>query len=80
MSSVIKDLKLRFLKTIDEICRKDPMGLAIPMDVEEKMGLEPKVAQRMMTRLRYMGLLERPYRGCYRLAYKGRKMIREARD
>jgi len=70
--------RLSYLKNIDEICSKDPMGLTIPMDIEDKMGLEPKVAQVMMNRLQVMGLLESPYRGCYRLTGNGRKMIREA--
>ena len=80
VESLTRERNLRYLKTIDEICRKDPMGLAIPMDIEEKMGLEPEVAQVMMKRLRYMGLLESPHRGCYRLADDGRKMMRESRD
>jgi len=77
VSSGITALRLRYLKTIDEICRKDPLGLAIPIDVEAKMRLKPNVAKVMLKRLLDMGLLERPYRGCYRLADKGRKIMKE---
>ena len=42
------------------------------------MGLRPKVAKVMLKRLLDMGLLERPYRGCYRLTAEGRKIRREA--
>ena len=72
-------MRLKYLKTIDDICRNDPMGLAIPIDVEDKMGLKPKLAKVMMKRLLDMGLLERPYRGCYRLADKGRSIMKEAK-
>ncbi len=79
VSSGITALRLRYLKTIDDICRKDSMGLVVPMDVEAEMGLNPKLAKVMMKRLRDMGWLERPYRGCYRLADKGRKIMKEAK-
>ena len=42
------------------------------------MGLRPKMAKVMLKRLLDMGLLERPYRGCYRLTAEGRKKRREA--
>ncbi len=71
-------MRLRYLKTIDEICRKEPMGMAIPINVEDKMGLKPKLAKVMMKRLLDMGWLERPYRGCYRLADTGRRIMKEA--
>ncbi len=54
------------------------MGMSIPIDVEDKMGLNPKLAKVMMKRLLDMGWLERPYRGCYRLADKGRRIMKEA--
>ena len=79
MSSGITALRLKYLNTIDEICRKDPMGLAIPIDVEATMGLKPKLAKVMMKRLLDMGLLERPYRGCYRLTAEGRRIMKEAK-
>ncbi|GAH68243.1 unnamed protein product, partial [marine sediment metagenome] len=41
MSFGITALRLRYLKTIEEICRTDPMGLTIPIDVEARMGLNP---------------------------------------
>ena len=43
------------------------------------MGLRPKVAKVMMKRLLDMGLLERPYRGCYRLTDEGGKIMKEVR-
>ena len=79
VNSGITALRLKYLKTIDDICRKDPMGMAIPMDVEAELGLKPKVAKVMMKRLLDMGWLERPYRGCYRLTDKGRKIMKEAK-
>ena len=78
MSSSITALRLRYLKTLEEICIKKPMGLATPTDVEDRMRLKPKTAKVMLKRLLDMALLERPYRGCYRLADKGRKIIKEA--
>jgi len=42
------------------------------------MGLRPKVAKVMLKRLLDMGLLERPYRGCYRLTDEGKKILKEA--
>ena len=78
MSSVITALKLRYLKTLEEVCMKKPMGLATPIDVEFRMGLKPKTAKVMLKRLLDMDLLERPYRGCYRLAEEGRKIMKEA--
>jgi len=78
VNSGITALRLKYLNTIDDICRKDPMGLAIPMDVEATMGLKPKLAKVMMKRLLDMGLLERPYRGCYRLTCEGRKILKGA--
>ena len=77
MSPEITALKLRYLQAIEEICRK-PMTFATPTEVEAVMGLRPKVAKVMMKRLRDMGLLERPYWGCYRLSDEGRKILKEA--
>jgi len=45
--------------------------------VEAVMGLRPKLAKAMLKRLLDLGLLERPYRGCYRLADEGRKIMKE---
>ena len=71
-------MRLRYLKAIEEICRKQPFGLTTPIEVETKMGLKPRMAKAMLKRLLDMDLLERPYRGCYRLADEGRKILREA--
>jgi TATA-box binding protein (TBP) (component of TFIID and TFIIIB) len=54
------------------------IGFATPADVEDKMGLKPKWAKVMMKRLFDMGLLERPYRGCYCLTEEGKKVLKEA--
>jgi len=78
VSSGITALKLRYLKTVEEICMKQPIGFATPTGVEAVMGLRPKSAKVMLKRLLDMGLLERPYRGCYRLADEGRKIMKEA--
>lgn len=78
MNAHITALKLRYLKAVEEICMK-PMSFATPTGVEAVMGLRPKVAKVMLKRLLDMGLLERPYRGCYRLADEGRKIMKEAR-
>ena len=72
-------LKLRYLKAVEDICMKQPMGFATPADVEGRMGLRPKTAKVMLKRLFDLGLLDRPYRGCYRLADEGRKIMKEAR-
>ena len=77
MSSVITALKLRYLKNLEELCIKKPIGLATPTDVEDKMGLKPKTAKVMLKRLHDMDLLERPYRGCYRLSEEGRNIMKE---
>lgn len=77
MSSGITALRLRYLKTVEEICMKQPIGFATPTEVEVRMGLRPKVAKVMLKRLLDMSLLERPYRGCYRLADEGRKIMKE---
>jgi len=77
VSSGITALRLRYLKAVEEICKKDPLGLAVPLRVENKMSLKPKRAKVMLKRLRDMGLLERPYRGCYRLTDYGRKIMKE---
>ena len=79
MSSGITALRLRYLLAVEEICMKQPVGFATPTEVEVRMGLKPKVAKVMLKRLLDMGLLERPYRGCYRLADKGRKIMKEAK-
>ena len=71
-------LKLRYLTAVEEICMKQPMGFATPTEVEAEMGLRPRVAKVMLKRLLDMGLLERPYRGCYRLTDEGRKILKEA--
>jgi Mn-dependent DtxR family transcriptional regulator len=71
-------LKLRHLQAIREICMKQPIGFATPAEVEAAMGLNPRVAKVMLKRLLDMGLLERPYRGCYRLTDEGRKIMKEA--
>jgi len=78
MSSGITALRLRYLKAVEEICMKQPMSFATPPGVEAMMGLRPKVAKVMLKRLLDMGLLERPYRGCYRLADEGRRIMKEA--
>ena len=78
MNACITFLKLRYLKTVEEVCKKDPLGLTTPTVVEAVMGLGPQVAKVMLKRLLDMGLLERPYRGCYRLADEGRKILKEA--
>lgn len=70
-------LRLRYLRAIEEICMKQPMSFATPRSVEAEMGLRPKMAKVMLKRLLDMGLLERPYRGCYRLADEGRKIMKE---
>ncbi len=70
-------MRLRYLKAVEEIYMKRPIGFATPPDVEVIMGLKPKTAKVMLKRLLDMGLLERPYRGCYRLAEKGRKILKE---
>ena len=54
------------------------MGFATPTEVEDRMVLRPKLAKVMQKRLLDMGLLEHPYRECYRLADKGRKIMKEA--
>ena len=72
-------LKLRYLKKVEEICMKQPIGFATPTEVEVRMGLRPKTAKVMMKRLLDMGLLERPYRGCYRLTDEGRKIMKEVK-
>ena len=79
MRSGITALRLRYLKTVEEICMKQPVGFATPTEVEVRMGLRPKLAKVMLKRLLDMGLLERPYRGCYRLADKGRRIMKEAK-
>jgi len=79
VSSGITALRLRYLLAVEEICMKQPVGFATPTEVEVRMGLKPKVAKVMLKRLLDMGLLERPYRGCYRLADKGRKIMKEAK-
>ncbi len=71
-------MRLRYLKAVEEICMKQPVGFATPTEVEVKMGLKPKRAKVMLKRLLEMGWLKRPYRGCYRLADKGRKIMKEA--
>jgi len=71
-------LKLRYLQAVREICSKQPIGFATPADVEDRMGLKPRVAKVMLKRLLDMGLLERPYRGCYRLTDEGRRIMKEA--
>jgi len=78
MSSGITWLRLRYLKAVEEICSKQPIGFATPTEVEAKMGLKPKVAKVMLKRLLDMGWLERPYRGCYRLTDEGRRIMKEA--
>ena len=77
MHAHITALRLRYLKTVEEICMKQPVGFATPTEVEVRMGLRPKVAKVMLKRLLDVGLLERPYRGCYRLADEGRKILKE---
>ena len=74
----ITALRLRYLKTVGEICMKQPVGFATPTEVEVRMGLRPKVAKVMLKRLLDMGMLERPYRGCYRLTDEGRKILKGA--
>ena len=74
----ITALKLRYLQAIREICDKQSIGFATPSEVEDRMGLKPKVAKVMLKRLLDMGLLERPYRGCYRLTDEGRRIMKEA--
>ncbi|GAH62848.1 unnamed protein product, partial [marine sediment metagenome] len=71
-------LKLMYLSAVEEICMKQPIGFATPTEVEAVMGLKPRMAKQMMSRLLDMGLLERPYRGCYRLAAEGKKIMKEA--
>ena len=78
MSSGITALRLRYLKAVEEICMKQPVGFATPAEVDGGMGLRPKTAKVMMKRLLDMGLLERPYRGCYRLTDEGRKILKGA--
>ena len=77
MEEHITALKLRYLKAVEEICMKQTVGFATPAEVEVRMGLKPKAAKGMMKRLFDLGLLERPYRGCYRLAEEGRKIMKE---
>ena len=71
-------LRLRYLQAVREICMKQSIGFATPAEVEAKMELKPRVAKVMLKRLLDMGLLERPYRGCYRLTDEGRRIMREA--
>ena len=71
-------MRLRYLKAVEEICMKQTVGFATPTEVEVRMGLRPKVAKVMLKRLLDMGLLERPYRGCYRLTDESRKIMKEA--
>ena len=78
VNSGITWLRLRYLEAVEEICMKQPVGFATPTEVEVRMGLKPTVAKVMMKRLLDMGLLERPYRGCYRLTGEGRKILKEA--
>lgn len=78
MHAYITALKLRHLRAIREICMSQPIGFATPAEVEAEMGLRPKAAKVMLKRLLDMGLLERPYRGCYRLTDEGRKIMKEA--
>lgn len=59
---------------------KQTVVFATPTEVEAKMGLRPKLTKVMMKRLLDMGWLERPYRGCYRLAAEGRRIMKEAED
>jgi len=78
LRSGITALRLRYLMAVDEICGKDPLGFAIPTNVEAKMELKPNIAKVMLKRLLDMGLLERPYVGCYRLSDEGKKIMKEA--
>ena len=78
MKEHITALRLRYLKAVEEICMKQPVGFATPTEVEVRIGLRPKVAKVMLKRLLDMGLLERPYRGCYRLTDEGRKILKGA--
>ena len=71
-------LKLRYLQAVSEICGKRPMKFATPAEVEARMELRPNVAKVMLKRLFDMGLLERLYRGCYRLTDEGRRIMKEA--
>ena len=71
-------LRLRYLKAVEEICREGSLGFATPAEVEARIGLRPKLAKVLLKRLFDMGWLERPYRGCYRLADKGKKILKEA--
>lgn len=79
MNSGITALRLRYLQAVEEICMKQPMSFATPTEVEVRMGLKPKMAKVMLKRLLDMGLLERPYKGCYRLADEGRKIMKEVK-
>ncbi len=79
MNSGITALRLRYLKAVEEICVKQPMGFATPAEVEVRMGLKPKTAKGMLKRLLDVGLLERPYKGCYRLSEEGKKLMKEVK-
>ncbi|GAI86769.1 unnamed protein product, partial [marine sediment metagenome] len=76
MKEQMTALRLRYLKAVEKICMKQSIGFATPTSVEAEMGLKSKAAKVMMKRLLDMGLLERPYRGCYRLAAEGKKIIK----
>jgi Mn-dependent DtxR family transcriptional regulator len=70
----IRDLNGKTLEAIiGEGCTSLESG-----DYSTAMGLRPKVAKVMLKRLLDMGLLERPYRGCYRLTDEGKKILKEA--
>ena len=76
--SSLTPLKLRYLISIDEICKEDPLGLATPKRIIEKFGKKgetKKTTAMMIHRLLRRDFLENPVRGGYRLSKKGREAI-----
>lgn len=78
MEADVTILRLRYLKAVKEISLKQSFGLVTPLDVEAKMGLKPRTARVMLWRLLDLEWLGRPYRGCYHLSEKGKKILEEA--
>jgi len=70
--------RLMVLAKIRELEEANPVRLVTPTQLTEALGKNPANVRMLLVRLLRAGLVERPWRGGYRLSEEGRRLLEEA--
>jgi len=70
--------KLKILRAINIATNESMIGFATPKEILKHSTYKPKNIRVILHKLVKSNLVRRPYRGCFILSEKGRKVLDEA--